>query len=107
MCEHGQHHGRHDCGCEHGRHHGRHDCGCERQNPQDCNCHEEQTAEDCGCGHGHQRHDHPRTCCGGGQFHRRFQTRAEQIAVLEAYLHDVQAEVQAVEERIAELKAAG
>jgi len=105
MCEHGEQHGQHDCGCERGRHHGRHDRGGEHHDPQDCECREEQPAAECGCGRGHQRHDPPHTCCCGGQFQRRFQTRAEQVAVLEAYLHDVQAEAQAVEERIAELKA--
>ena len=54
------------------------DCGC------DC---------DCGC-----------ECCGGGRFHRRYQTKAEQIAELEAYLAELKTEVQAVEERLADLR---
>jgi hypothetical protein len=56
------------------------DCGC------DC---------DCGC-----------ECCGGGHFHRRYQTKAEQIAELEAYLAELKTEVQAVEERLADLRKA-
>jgi hypothetical protein len=41
------------------------------------------------------------------RFHRRFPTREERIAWLEEYLKDLQAEVKAVEEHLAELKAAG
>lgn len=40
----------------------------------------------------------------GFTFRRRFQTKAEQIAELECYLEELRAEVQAVEERIADLK---
>ena len=44
-------------------------------------------------------------CCGGdGRLQRRYQTKAEQIADLEAYLADLRLEVQAVEERLADLK---
>ncbi len=42
-------------------------------------------------------------CCGGG-FRRRYQTKAEQIAELEGYLAELKAEVQAVEERLADLR---
>jgi len=49
---------------------------------------------DCGC-----------ECCGGGRaFHRRYQTRAEQIEELEAYLADLKLEVQAVEEHLGDLR---
>lgn len=49
---------------------------------------------DCGC-----------ECCGGnGRFQRRYQTKAEQIAELEAYLAELGLEVQAVEEQLADLK---
>jgi hypothetical protein len=48
---------------------------------------------DCGC-----------ECCSGGRFHRRYQTKAEQIADLEDYLTDLKAEVQAVQERLADLR---
>lgn len=41
---------------------------------------------------------------GHGPFHRHFRTRAEQIAELEAYLKELEAEVQAVKERIEELR---
>jgi len=60
------------------------------------------------------RHGHAGGCCceGGGwgpdfPFRRRFPTRAERIARLEEYLQELQAEVQAVQERLAEMKAAG
>jgi hypothetical protein len=42
----------------------------------------------------------------GFTFRRRFPTREERIAWLEQYLKDLQAEAKAVEERIAELRAA-
>ena len=49
---------------------------------------------DCGC-----------ECCGGGHhFQRRFQTKAEQIEELEAYLAELKLEVQAVEEHLADLR---
>jgi hypothetical protein len=48
---------------------------------------------DCGC-----------ECCGGDHFQRRYLTKAEQIEELEAYLADLKLEVQAVEERLADLK---
>jgi hypothetical protein len=66
-------------------------CGCTQRllgknGNGDCSC-------DCGC-----------ECCGGGRFHRRYQTKAEQIAELEAYLAELKTEVQAVEERLADLR---
>ena len=49
---------------------------------------------DCGC-----------ECCGGGShFQRRYQTKAEQIEELEAYLVELKLEVQAVEEHLADLR---
>jgi hypothetical protein len=42
----------------------------------------------------------------GEHFRRRFPTREERIAWLEEYLKALQAEAKAVEERIAEMKAA-
>ena len=68
------------------------------------------------CGHGghHGHHGYGGGCCCGPvawgtgfPFERRFPTREERIAWLEEYLKDLQAEAQAVEERIAEMKAAG
>ena len=61
-------------------------CDCE----QDCTC---GGGSNCGC-----------DCCGGGHFQRRFQTKAEQIEALEAYLKELRLEVQAVEEHLADLK---
>jgi hypothetical protein len=44
-------------------------------------------------------------CCRGGNgFERRFQTKAEQISELESYLSQLKLEVQAVEERLSDLK---
>lgn len=62
--------------------------------------------ECCGGHGGHRRHDGE--CCRGGEgmpFRRRFPTREEQIAWLEEYLKELQAEAKGVEERLAELKA--
>jgi hypothetical protein len=58
-------------------------CGCQEE--QDCGC-------SCDCGRN------------SSQFERRYQTKAEQIADLEAYLHELKLEVQAVEERLADLR---
>jgi hypothetical protein len=60
---------------------------CDCQSGQECTC-------DCGCE------------CGGraGHFERRYQTKAEQIVELEAYLDELKTEVQAVEEHLADLR---
>ena len=61
-----------------------------------CGCHSDQESGcSCGCG-GHGGH--------GGRFERRYQTKAEQIGELEAYLSELKAEVQAVEEHLANLR---
>ena len=65
-----------DCTCQDGQC----ECGCH------CNC-----GCDCCCERDHH-------------FHRRYRTKAEQIAELEAYLAELKLEVQAVEERLADLK---
>jgi FAD/FMN-containing dehydrogenase len=78
---HGHHHGG-GCGCGCG---GGCQCGC----GCDCDCCRGGT---CTCGNG------------GGKFHRRYQTRSEQVTELEAYLVDLKAEVQAVEERLDQLR---
>jgi hypothetical protein len=75
------------CNEGHGHHHGRHHGGgCEGGG---CSC---------SCGGGSECE------CGNSGFERRFQTKAEQIAELEEYLGDLKAEVQAVEERLADLR---
>lgn len=62
-------------------------CDCDNRNT--CGC-------DCDC-----------ECCGGGHaFHRRYQTKAEQVEDLESYLAELKLEVQAVEEHLADLKKA-
>jgi hypothetical protein len=60
-------------------------CDCKNGN---CDC-----GGSCGCG------------CEQG-FQRRYQTKAEQIAELEAYLSELKLEVQAVEEHLADLRKA-
>ena len=61
-------------------------CDCKNGN---CEC-----ESGCGC-----------ECCGGDEsFQRRYLTKAEQAEELEAYLADLKLEVQAVEERLADLK---
>ncbi len=60
-----------------------------------------------GCGHGESCDREGGDCqCGGGAggFQRRYQTKAEQISELEEYLKELKAEVQAVEERLADLR---
>ena len=64
---------------------------CDCQSDQGCSC-----GCDGGCG-----------CeCGGhpGHFERRYQTKAEQIEELEAYLDKLKTEKQAVEEHLADLR---
>ncbi|MCR4406704.1 MAG: hypothetical protein NUW24_07260 [Anaerolineae bacterium] len=68
----------------------------------------------CGPGGYHGHHSYGGWCCcdpaawgPGFPFGRRFPTREERIAWLEEYLKDLQDEVKAVEERIAEMKAIG
>jgi len=64
---------------------------CDCQSDQGCRCGCE---SGCGCE------------CGGhaGHFERRYQTKAEQIEELEAYLDELKTEVQAVEEHLADLR---
>jgi hypothetical protein len=69
------------------------------------------------CGHGgccghHHHHAHAAShCCGpadwgpGFRFGERFHSREERISWLERYLQDLQSEVEAVQERLAETKA--
>jgi hypothetical protein len=64
-----------------------------------CNCQSDQGCS-CGC-------DGSCGCeCGGhdGYFERRYQTKAEMIAELEAYLGELKTEVQAVEEHLVDLR---
>jgi hypothetical protein len=55
------------------------DCGCQCDCGGECDCH-------------------------NGRFERRYQTKAEQIDELEAYLRELKLEVQAVEEHLADLR---
>jgi hypothetical protein len=48
--------------------------------------------------------DHQGCCCDQPYFQRRYQTKAEQVAELEEYLADMKTEIQAVEERLTDLK---
>jgi len=60
----------------------------------------EQHVCDCECGCGSECE----CSCHQGRFQRRYQTKAEQIAELEEYLAELKTEVQAVEERLADLR---
>ena len=59
--------------------------------------------KDCGCQSDHECGSSCECGCHAGHFERRYQTKAEQIAELEAYLRELKTEVQAVEERLADL----
>ncbi len=110
------HCGRHGdpCGCHHheerhggGEHHegwcgghGHHDRCCCRGGHE--GCHGERWGR-CGC--------HERCCCRGRcgegkhrRFERRFPSKTEEIAELEAYLAELKAEAQGVEERLGQLR---
>jgi uncharacterized protein YceH (UPF0502 family) len=54
----------------------------------------------CDCEHGCECR-----CHDGPQFHRRFQTKAEQVDDLQAYLQELESEVLAVKERLADLRS--
>ncbi len=55
--------------------------------------------------HGKGGQHHGGCCCGSGMhFHRRFLSKEEKLARLEAYLQDLKAEAKVVEEQIKELK---
>lgn len=58
----------------------------------------------CGCHSDHECGGHCQCGRHGGGFERRYQTKAEQIAELEAYLSELKSEVQAVEEHLADLR---
>jgi len=60
---------------------------------EQCNCQSDGGCN-CGCGCG----------CHSRGFERRFPTKAEKIAELEAYLSDLKNEVLAVEEHLADLR---
>ena len=91
MREHDEHHHRHGGECHHGGHgeHQGHGGECRHGGHGEHRRH----GGECGCG------------CEGAPFRRHFITREEQIAWLEQYLKELQAEAKGVEERIAELKA--
>jgi len=97
-----------DCGCGcHGEH--GHDCCEERHGRHDCGCGDQRGHADC-C-EKERRHGRGHGCCCESEpsrhFHRCFHTREERLAWLEEYLKNLQAEVKAVEEQIAEIKATG
>jgi hypothetical protein len=73
-------------------------CQCDHPTDNACECGSH--GHSCSCGEG----DCECGCHSGHHFERRFQTKAEQIAELEAYLADLKTEVQAVEEHLADLR---
>ena len=72
---------------KHERHHHEQECDCMEG---ECTCGEECHGE---CG-----------CYKGSHFHRRHLNKVVQIADLEAYLGDLKLEVQAVEEKLTDLR---
>jgi hypothetical protein len=70
--------------------------------------HKNKTESECGC-HDHDECDCGCNCnCGCGDdmgFQRKFMTRKEELEMLEDYRGDLKLELEAVEERIAELKS--
>lgn len=89
MSHHGKHHHSQDCDCENKCEDG--GCDCEKDCNSKAHCH-------CSCQNGGG-------CgCKGGHFQRRYKTKAEQVAELEAYLNELKLEVQAVEERLVDLR---
>jgi hypothetical protein len=57
----------------------------------------------CCCAGGHWQH----ACCCGGHpfgFHRRFSTKEEEVAALEDYLKELEAEAKGVRQRLAEIR---
>ena len=79
----------------HRQHHRHHECG--GGEPCDCQTGEREGSGRCQC------QDH-RGKCDCSSFTRRYQTKAEHIAELEEYLAQLKAEVQAVEERLADVR---
>jgi len=64
---------------------------CKHHHDQECECEGQCGGGECGCED-------------SGHFHRRYQTKDEQISGLETYLAELKLEVQAVEEHLAELR---
>lgn len=76
---------------------------CEGHHEADCGCHHG--------GYGYGAHSHGHECrCQEGEFGRgfgrRFRSRDERVAELEAYLKDLEAEAQGVREALDELRGA-
>ncbi len=70
--------------CQHCEHHHVEDCGCEGRGSRSGG----------GCGESGRE----------GHVHRHYQTRAEQITNLETYLDELKSEMQAIEERLTDLR---
>ena len=90
----GHHGGGGGCGC--GGHHGYQGCNC--------SCHQGGGGCSCAChqgGHGH--HGGGGSCGGdnGPRLRRRFYSKQERTGELEAYLKDLEAEIQGVREALA------
>jgi hypothetical protein len=71
-------------------------CKCHEGHACDCQDKDTECGCSCGCGEG--------GCDCGGHFQRRYQTKAEQVSALEAYLGELKLEVQAVEEHLTDLR---
>ena len=80
------------CCCGEG--HAQHGCDCGGHSRHECNC---GCYSQCGCG------------CSGERplrFQRRFRSRDDDVADLEQYLKDLEAEAKGVRERLAEVRGA-
>ena len=60
--------------------------------------------KECGCGCNGESGNACECDCHKGHFERRYQTKGEKIAEMEAYLDELKLEVQAVEEHLADLR---
>ena len=67
---------------------------CEHHHGGDCHCEGHGSECGCGCNEGSQE----------GHAHRCYQTKAEQVTKLEAYLSELKSEVQAIEEHLTDLR---
>jgi hypothetical protein len=101
MCGSHHHDKGHGCGCHEGHGHHEGDCGCGGHHGHQPGYHHH--------GHGYFSGHHGGCCCQGwgGRFgfQRRFQSQADRIIDLEAYLRELEAEAQGVREHLAGLRS--
>ena len=105
------------CGGHHGWGSASH-CCCGEGHAQHSSGYGQRSECHCGCGCHSGRGSGSECCCGGGNFHhgcsgeqplrfqRRFRSRDDEVADLEQYLKDLEAEAKGVRERLAEIRGA-